>query len=87
MYKATIAVTLRPSILDPEGKAVHHALDNLGYPQVEDVRMGKRVELTIDAADAEAARAVAEAACEKLLANPVTENYTITVAAVDAAAA
>ena len=70
MYKASIHVTLRPSILDPQGKAAHHALHNLGFDGVERVRMGKFVEMWIDAAsDAEAER-VAREACEKLLANP-----------------
>jgi phosphoribosylformylglycinamidine synthase len=77
MYKATISITLRPSILDPEGKTVHHALTNLGYDAVEQVRMGKRAEVWIDAADEEEARTIAEEACDKLLANPVTENYEI----------
>lgn len=77
MYKATISITLRPSILDPEGKAVHHALQNLGYPQVDDVRMGKRAEIHIDVDDEAEARRIATEACEKLLANPVTENFTI----------
>lgn len=83
MYKATISIRLRPSILDPQGKTVHHALDNLGYGTVQRVRMGKLAELWIDEATEEAARAVAEEACEKLLANPVTENYAITLEAVD----
>lgn len=83
MYKATIAIRLRPSILDPQGKTVHHALGNLGYDAVERVRMGTLAELWIDEADEAAARDVAEAACEKLLANPVTENYTITLEAAD----
>jgi phosphoribosylformylglycinamidine synthase len=77
MYKATISITLRPSILDPEGKTVHHALTNLGHDAVEQVRMGKRAEVWIDAADEEEARTIAEEACDKLLANPVTENYEI----------
>jgi phosphoribosylformylglycinamidine synthase len=77
MYKAVISITLRPSILDPEGKTVHHGLTNLGYDSVERVRMGKRAEVWIDAETEAAARQVAEEACEKLLANPVTENYTI----------
>lgn len=83
MYKATISITLRPSILDPEGKTVHHALGNLGYASVERVRMGKHAELWIDETDEEAAHRVAEEACQKLLANPVTENYTIDLVAVD----
>lgn len=77
MYKATISITLRPSILDPEGKTVHHALTNLGYEQVSEVRMGKRAEVWIETQDEEEARQVAEEACEDLLANPVTENYDI----------
>ena len=77
MYKATISITLRPSILDPEGKTVHHALTNLGYDQIDRVRMGKRAEVWIDEDDEEAARRVATEACEKLLANPVTENFEI----------
>jgi phosphoribosylformylglycinamidine synthase len=77
MYKATISISLRPSILDPEGKTVHHALTNLGYDQIDRVRMGKRAEVWIDEEDEEAARRVATEACEKLLANPVTENFEI----------
>jgi phosphoribosylformylglycinamidine synthase len=87
-YKATIAITLRPSILDPQGKTVHRALTDLGYDAVARVRMGKRAEVWIDAPDEAAARALAEDACAKLLANPVTEDFTITLAeAPDAAPA
>lgn len=79
MYKANIHVTLRPSILDPQGKAVRHALGNLGHEAVDRVRMGKYIELWIDAGSEEAAERVARAACEKLLANPVMEDFTINV--------
>ena len=79
MYKAKISVTLRPSILDPQGKAAHHALTNLGLASVEQVRIGKYVEVWIDATDEAAARQIAEAACEKLLANPVMEDYSFTI--------
>jgi phosphoribosylformylglycinamidine synthase subunit PurS len=82
MYKATIAVTLRPSILDPQGKTVHHALGNLGHHSVHRVRMGKHAELWIDEDSEEAARRVAEEACDTLIANPVTENYAIELEAV-----
>lgn len=85
MYKATISITLRPSILDPEGKTVHHALTNLGYDQIDRVRMGKRAEVWIDEEDEDAARRVATKACEKLLANPVTENYEIHLEAAEEA--
>lgn len=78
-YHATISITLRPSILDPEGKAVHHALQNLGHTEVSDVRVGKRIELTLDAETEAAARRIAETACESVLANPVTENYAIAI--------
>ena len=77
MYKATISITLRPSILDPEGKTVHHALTNLGYDKIDRVRMGKRAEVWIDEEEEDEARRVATEACEKLLANPVTENFEI----------
>ena len=79
MYKATISITLRPSILDPEGKTVQHALTNLGYEEVTQVRMGKQAEVWIDAEDEDEARQVATEACEKLLANPVTENFDIQI--------
>jgi phosphoribosylformylglycinamidine synthase len=77
MFKATISITLRPSILDPEGKTVHHALTNLGYDEIDRVRMGKRAEVWIDEEEEDEARRVATEACEKLLANPVTENFEI----------
>lgn len=79
MYKATVTIRLRPSILDPQGKAVHHALQNLGYPAVTQVRIGKVVDLWIEADSAEAAEQVAQEAAEKLLANPVMEEFEITV--------
>jgi len=77
MYKANICITLRSSILDPQGKAVGHALETLGYDAVERVRMGKYVEMWIDEATEEAAEHAARAACENLLANPVMEDYSI----------
>jgi phosphoribosylformylglycinamidine synthase len=80
-FRATIRVTLRPSILDPQGKAALHALGELGYAGIEDVRIGKYIEMRIDAADASAAGALVEAACEKLLANPVMEDFAFEVVA------
>lgn len=77
MYKAKITVTLRPSILDPQGKAIHHALGSLGYDSVERVRMGKFAEMWIDADSQETAEKIAREACEKLLANPVMEDFDI----------
>jgi len=87
VFKATIRIVLRPSILDPQGKAIHHALDNLGYDAVDDVRVGKLVELRIDAQSAEAAERVAREASEKLLANEVMEDFTVDVERVATATA
>jgi phosphoribosylformylglycinamidine synthase PurS subunit len=86
-YKANITITLRPSILDPQGKTVHHALGELGFERVSRVRMGKYVELWIDAETAEEAERVAREACQKLLANPVMEDYAIALERVDEVAA
>ena len=77
MFTAHVRVTLRPSILDPQGKAISSALGDLGMGAVESVRVGKFFELTVDAGSAEAAEAVVKQACAKLLANPVTEDVTI----------
>lgn len=79
MYKATVNVTLRKSILDPKGKAAHHALKDLGLSEVNKVRIGKRIELDIDANDKEQAFKIAETACTKLLANEVMEDFEIEI--------
>jgi phosphoribosylformylglycinamidine synthase subunit PurS len=75
MFKATIFITLRPSILDPKGKASHHALQSLGLSEVKGVRMGKLVEMDIDTRDEDAARLIVTDACNKLLANTVMEDF------------
>ena len=72
--KARVTVTLKPSILDPQGKAIHHALEGLGFAGVNDVRAGKLIEL--DLADG-TGDAEVEEMCRKLLANTVIENYRI----------
>ncbi len=77
MYKAKINVTLRKSILDPKGKATYQALRNLGLGEVQDVRIGKRIELDINSKSQSEARKVADEACRKLLANEVMEDYEI----------
>ena len=77
MYKAKVDVTLRESILDPKGKAAHHALENLGLGNVQNVRIGKLIELDIDAGSEDEARATATEACTKLLANEVMEDFEI----------
>ncbi len=77
MFKANIYITLRESILDPKGKASHHALKNLGYDKVEKVRIGKFIEMDIDASSESEAKEIAQESCQKLLANEVMENYRI----------
>lgn len=79
MYQATITITLRPSILDVQGKAVEHSIHTLGMNGVKNVRIGKSVHLTVDAATEDEARTVTEEACRKLLANPVMEDFTFSI--------
>lgn len=79
MYKAKINITRRKSILDPQGKASHHALQNLGLKTIDDVRIGKRIEMDIHADSKDEAYEVADTACSKLLANAVMEDYEITI--------
>jgi phosphoribosylformylglycinamidine synthase subunit PurS len=74
-YQAQIYVTLRPSVLDPAGTAVQSGLAHMGYQNVESVRIGKYVELTLEAEDEAAAKAQLDRVCDELLANPVIENY------------
>lgn len=74
-YNAQIYVTLRPSVLDPAGVAVQSGLAHMGYSQVERVRIGKYVEVTLQAADDDVAREQLDRMCDQLLANPVIENY------------
>lgn len=79
MYIAKIIVTLRKSILDPQGKAVQHALESLEMKNVKEVRIGRYIEVKIDARNQQEAKSVAEKACQKLLANPVMEDYSVAV--------
>lgn len=69
-----VLVRLKPGVLDPQGRAVHHALEGLGFDGVEDVRVGRLIELDVaDSTD----QAALTAMCEKLLANTVIESFTI----------
>ena len=77
--KAKVHITLKNGVLDPQGKAVQHALVALGFPGVNDVRQGKYIELDLADGDREAAKAELDRMCRTLLANTVIENYTITV--------
>jgi len=79
MFKARITVTLRPSILDPQGKASQHALTELGFDAVAQVRIGKFIEMDIEASSADEARSIAEQASDQLLANPVMEDFQIEI--------
>jgi phosphoribosylformylglycinamidine synthase len=74
--KATVLVRPKPGILDPQGKAVESSLKHLGFP-VADARVGRVVDLDVEASDPEAARAEVERMCEQLLANPLIESYEI----------
>ncbi len=84
MYKAHITVTLRPAILDPQGKATHQALQSLGFDEINSVRIGKYMELELSATSKEDAELAARTACEKLLANPIMEDFSVKVEPVDA---
>lgn len=76
-YRIEVRIAPRAGLLDPEGKAVHHALRSLEFDEVEDVRIGRLVRLRLLADDEASAREAADAMCRKLLANPVTEDYEI----------
>jgi phosphoribosylformylglycinamidine synthase len=75
--KALVHVTLRPDVLDPQGKAIQHACAALGYDAVRAVRQGKLFELELEAESEPQARALLGELCDKLLANPVIEDYEI----------
>ena len=77
--KAHIHVTLKNGVLDPQGKAVEHALGSLGFEGVDNVRQGKFIELNLTETDPAKAEAKANDMCEKLLANTVIENYSVKI--------
>ena len=72
--KVRVYVTLKKGVLDPQGKAIHHALEGLGFAGINDVRAGKLIELDVDAGTSDGD---VEEMCRKLLANTVIENYRI----------
>jgi len=76
---ATVNVFLKEGVLDPQGKAAHHALDSLGFDDVKDVRIGKQIILQLDTDDKVKAEAEVREMCETLLANTVIEDYTIEI--------
>ncbi len=75
--KARIHVTLKNGVLDPQGKAIGHALSGLGFAGIGDVRQGKYIEIELTEKDKAKAEASVKQMCEKLLANTVIENYAI----------
>jgi phosphoribosylformylglycinamidine synthase PurS subunit len=77
--KVRVQVTLRPDVLDPQGKAIGNALAALGFGGIGVVRQGKLIELDLAETDPARARAQVEAMCKQLLANPVIEDYAIEI--------
>jgi phosphoribosylformylglycinamidine synthase PurS subunit len=77
--KATVTVMLKTGVLDPQGKAIAHALGTLGFAGVEDVRAGKVIELELAETDPARAKAAAEEMARKLLANTVIESFRVSV--------
>jgi len=79
MLNAKVYVTLKKGVLDPQGKAVQGSLKSLGYDGVEDVRLGKYVEVRLNETDREKAKTQVREMCEKLLANTVIEDYSFDI--------
>lgn len=77
--KARVFVTLRSGVLDPQGKTVEDALHSLGFKEARNLRMGKYIEMELDCGSKEEAEARIKEMCEKLLANPVIEDYRFEV--------
>ena len=78
--KAKVYVTLKPSVLDPQGKAIHHSVELLGFEQINDVRQGKYFEIALDSGLTEAqAKETAEKIARDVLANPVIEDYRVEI--------
>ena len=77
--KAVVDIYLKQGVLDPQGKAVHHALHSLGFDEVTDVRVGKQIVLRLDEKDADKAAERVKEMCETLLANTVIEDYKIEI--------
>ena len=78
-YAARVDVMLKPGISDPQGQTIERALPVLGYSGVYGVRVGKRIELEVDASSPDEARSKVTEMCERLLANPVIESYEVSI--------
>ncbi len=79
MFQSTITIKLRPSILDVQGKAVEHGIHTLGMKEVQNIRIGKSIQMVIDASSEADAKRITEEACKKLLANPVMEDFSYSI--------
>jgi len=78
--KAIVYVTLKPSVLDPQGKAIHHSVESLGFTNIGDIRQGKYFEIALDPAITAAdARSEVERIAKDVLANPVIEDYRVEI--------
>ncbi|MDH7500718.1 MAG: phosphoribosylformylglycinamidine synthase subunit PurS [candidate division NC10 bacterium] len=75
MLRIKVTVTLKPGVLDPQGKTVRNALESLGFKGLVDLRIGKVMEIKMDGVSPEEAKSKVEEMCQKLLANPVIEDY------------
>ncbi len=75
IFSSKIKITLRKNILDPQGKTIEHSLKSMGYNSILDTRIGKFVELQVEADSLDKAKQITDDACKKLLANPVMEDY------------
>lgn len=79
MFRAKIYVVLKKTILDPQGTAVQKALGSMGYDEVEDVRLGKYLEVRLQGQNQEDVEEKVQEMCQRLLANPVIEDFTFEV--------
>jgi phosphoribosylformylglycinamidine synthase len=79
LFNVQVNVFLQPAILDPKGKAARSALEQLGFAAVKDVRINKSVQMAIEAPSAEEALKIADISAHKLLANPITERFTVSL--------
>ena len=75
MIEAEVYITLKRTIADPQGLTIKHALESLGYKDIKEVRMGKLVTIKLDTEDEDSAQGIIKEMCEKLLANPIIEDF------------
>ena len=79
IFSVVVDVMPKAGISDPQGQAIERALPGLGFAGIDGVRVGRRIELTVEASDARAAEKAVHTACDRILANPVIEDYRITL--------